>query len=54
MDAAGGGVGQRMGDAAAVADDIQAGIAALQVFVHFDFHVVEFHLDAVKQCIIIG
>ena len=52
--AAGGGVGQGMRDAAAVADDIQAVQARFQVLVHIDFHVVEFDLDTVKQGVVVG
>ena len=54
MDTAGGGMGQGVGNAAAVADDIQAGVAAFQPLVHFHFHVVELDLHAVEQGIVVG
>ena len=54
MYAAGGGVGQGVGDAAAVADDVQAGVAGLQAVVDLHFHVVEFHLHAVEQGVVVG
>ena len=43
-----------MGDAAAVADDIQALAAALQILVYGHLHVIELHLDAVEEGIIVG
>lgn len=53
IDAAGGGVGQGMRDAAAVADDEQALVRRLQILVDGDLHVVEFDLNAVKQRIVV-
>ena len=44
-----GGVGKGMGDSASVPDDIEAGIATLQVFVHFHFHIVELDFHTIKQ-----
>ena len=52
--AAGGSVGQRMGDAAAVADDVQARVAAFQMVVYIHFHVIELDLHAVEQSVIVG
>ena len=43
-----------MGDAGAVADDVQAIVAALELAVYFHFHVVELDLDAVEQGIVVG
>ena len=54
MDAAGGGVGEGVGDAAAVADDKQAGIAGFQLLAHFHFHVVELYFHAVEQGVVVG
>ena len=54
MDAAGRGVGQGVGDAAAVADDVKAGIAGLQPVADLDFHVVELDLHAVEQGVVVG
>ena len=48
VDAAGGGVGQGVGDAAAVTDDVQAGIAGLQLVIHFHFHIVELDFHTVE------
>ena len=42
-----------MGDAAAVTDDVQAGVAGLQLLVDLYFHVVEFDLHAVQQGVVI-
>ena len=41
MDAAGGGMGQGVGNAAAVTDDVQTIVAALQILVHRYFHIVQ-------------
>ena len=41
-------MGQGMGDAAAVSDDIQALIAGFQIIIYFNFHIVEFDLYAVQ------
>jgi len=46
--AAGGRVGQRMGDPRAVADDEQAGKRGLQIAVELHFHVVELDFHAVQ------
>ena len=54
MDAAGGGVGEGVGDAAAVADDKQAGVAGFQLLAHFHFHVVELYFHAVEQGVVVG
>ena len=54
MDAAGGGVGEGVGDAAAVADDKQAGIAGFQLLARFHFHVVELYFHAVEQGVVVG
>ena len=47
-------MGQGMGHAAAVTDDVKALVTAFQVLVQFHFHVVEFDLHAVEQGIVIG
>ena len=54
VDAAGGGVGEGMGDAAAVSYDIQPLELGFQVLVHLYLHVVELHLHAVKQGVLVG
>ena len=54
VDAAGGGVGEGMGDAAAVTDDVEARVLGFQVVVYGDFHVVELDLYAVEQGVVIG
>ena len=54
VDTAGGGVGQRVGDAAAVTDDVQAGVAGFQLFADLHLHVVELDLHAVEQGIVVG
>ena len=54
MDAAGGGVGQGMGDAAAVTDDVQTVVLGLQAAIHLHLHIVEFHLYAVQQGVVVG
>ena len=43
-----------MGNTAAVADDIQAFIAALQIFVDFDLHIVELDFNTIEEGIVIG
>ena len=54
VDTAGGGVGQGVGDAGAVADDVQALVAALQILVQGNLHVIELDLHAIQQGIIVG
>ena len=54
VDAAGGCVGKRMGDAAAVADDIKTGVAGFQLLVYFYFHIVELDFHTVKEGIVVG
>ena len=54
VNAAGGGMRQGMGDAAAVADDIQTGMAGLQLVADFHFHVVELDFHAVEQGVFVG
>ena len=54
MYTAGVSVGQGVGNAAAVTDDVQTIITAHQLLVHFHFHVVELDLHAVEQGIVIG
>ena len=53
-DAAGAGVGQGVGDAAAVADNEQALVRRLQMLIQRNLHVVELHLHAVQQRIVAG
>ena len=43
-----------MGDAAAVADDVQSRVPGLQMLIHRHFHIVEFDLHAIEQSVIIG
>ena len=43
-----------MGDAAAIADDIQAGVLGFQVLVDRNLHVIELDLHAVQQRIVVG
>ena len=47
-------MGQAVGDAAAVADDVQARIAGHQVLVQRHLHVVELHLHAVEERVVVG
>lgn len=37
----------------AVTDNIKSFMKRLKVFVNFNFHIVEFNLNAIEQCIII-
>ena len=43
-----------MGDSAAVTDHVEAFVSGLKMIVHFHFHVIEFHLNAVQEGIVIG
>ena len=43
-----------MGHAAAVADDEQARVAGLEVLVQLDLHVIELHLHAIEQGVVVG
>ena len=43
-----------MGDAAAVADDEQALVRGLEVFVDGDLHIIKLDLDAVEQRVVVG
>ena len=52
-DAAGRGVGEGMGDAAAVADDVKAAVRGLKVLVERDLHVVELDLNAVEKRVVV-
>ena len=54
MDAACGSVRQGVRDPGAVADDVEGGIAGLQMFIDRDFHVVKFNFDAVKERVVVG
>ena len=54
MDAAGGGVGEGVGDAAAVTDDVKTGMTGFQPLVDLDFHIVELDLNAVEKRIVVG
>ena len=53
MDTACGGMRKRMGDAAAIADDIQPIIAAHQLFIDGNLHIIELYLYTIKEGIII-
>lgn len=52
--AAGTGVGQGVGHAAAVSDDEQPRVAGLEVVVQLHLHVIELHLHAVEQGVVVG
>ena len=54
MHAAGGGMGQGVGDAAAVADDVQPGQGRFQVLADGNLHVVELDFHTVQKGIIVG
>ena len=47
MDTACGGVGQRVGNAASVADDVETFVAGFQFFVYVYFHVIELHFHTI-------
>ena len=47
-------MGQRVGDTAAVADDIQTLMTAHELIVHFHFHVIEFYFHAIQKGIVVG
>lgn len=47
-------VGQRVRDAAAVADNVKPIVAGHEVAVHLDLHVVELHFHAVEQRVVVG
>ena len=42
-------MGQGVGHATAVADDVKTFVAGLQILIDVNFHVVEFDLNAIKQ-----
>ena len=46
-------VGQGVGDAASVSDHVQALVAAFEVVVDLNFHVVEFNFHTVQQSIVV-
>ena len=52
--AAGGCMGQRVGHAASVTDDIQARVFALEILVNLHFHIIELNFDTVQQGIVVG
>ena len=54
MDAAGGSMGQGVGNAGAVADDVQALVTAFQMLVHFHFHIIELDFHTVEQGVVVG
>ena len=54
VDTAGGGMGQGVGHAGAVADDVEPLVAAFQIFIQLHLHVVELDLHAIEQGIVIG
>ncbi len=54
MDAAGRGVGEGVGNATAVADDVKSGIAGFQLLVDLHFHIVELDLHTVKEGVVVG
>ena len=54
INAAGGSVRKRMGDAAAIANDVKAGmLVGFQFFIHLNLHIVELDLHAVEERIVI-
>ena len=54
MDTACAGVGQGVGNTAAVTDDIQALIQGFQIFIDLHFHVVELDFHTIEQRIFVG
>ena len=55
INAAGGSVRKRMGDAAAIANDVKAGmLVGFQFFIHLNLHIVELDLHAVQQRVVVG
>ena len=47
-------MGQRVGYPAAVTDNIQSLMSAFQMLIQLHFHIIELHLNAIKQRIVIG
>ena len=47
-------MGEGVCHTAAVADDVQAGVIGLEIFIQADFHVVEFYFHAVEQGVVVG
>lgn len=47
-------MGQGVGHATAVANDVKTFVAGLQILIDVNFHVVEFDLNAIKQGVVIG
>ena len=46
-------MGQGVGNAASVADDIKTFVGAFQMLIDIHFHIIEFHFDTVQQSIVI-
>ena len=53
MHTAGGGMGEGVGDTAAVADDIQTFMEGLQGLIDFHFHIVKFDFYTLEEGIVI-
>ena len=47
-------MGQRMGNTASIADDIQAGITGFQMIIDLHFHIVELNFYTVQQGVVVG
>ena len=47
-------MGQGVGNAASVADDIKTFVGAFQMLIDIHFHIIEFDLHNVEQGIVIG
>ena len=53
IDTAGGCMGKRMCNTAAVSDNKETFVAGFQILIDLNFHVVEFNLNTIKQSIVI-
>ena len=53
VDAAGGSVRKRMGDARAIANDEQAAVLGLELRADLDFHIIELDFHAVEQRVVV-
>ena len=47
-------MGQGVGHAAAVSDDIEAGMICLEIFIEIHLHVVELDFHTIEKCVIVG
>ena len=53
VDTRGGGVGERVSDAASVADDVESLMAGFEIFVDLDLHIIELDLDTVEESVLV-